>query len=144
MKCITHILLVLGALVLVGCKEQGDPRIHVRKDIRSDNVVDNYVTRPVAEAFSALAGWGIDIKRAVVITNEAGYRELHVDGFNRSASVRPFRYRVEWLDANGFVIDSQATTWLRASAMSRSPFSIKAVAPTTNAVDFRMDTMKWE
>ncbi len=143
MKTITHILLVIGALVLIGCNDR-NPRVTVADGVRSDNFVDNYVTRPVADAFGALAGYGIDIDRAILITNEDGYRELQIDGHNRSGSIRRFRYRVDWFDAKGFIIQSQTTAWLRASVMGRSTFSIKVVAPTTDAVDFKMDTMKWE
>jgi len=145
MKTITNILLFALALVVMSCNEQQrDPRIHLREEVRSDNLVDNIVTRPVAHAFSALIGEGIEITEAVTRRNKAGILELYVSGFNRSYKTRRFKYRVEWLDENGLLIQTKTSVWLRMSAMGKSPFSFKVVAPTPKAVNFRMDTRKWE
>jgi len=145
MKTITNILLFALALVVMSCNEQQrDPRIHLREEVRSDNLVDNIVTRPVAHAFSALIGEGIEITEAVTRRNKAGILELYVNGHNRSYKTRRFKYRVEWLDENGLLIQTKTSVWLRTSAMGKSPFSFKVVAPTPKAVNFRMDTRKWE
>ena len=144
MKTITNILFVALIVAFAGCNEQQDSRIHLREGIKSDNLIDNIVTRPVAYAFSALAGEGIDIEKAVMKRNETGLLELHVNGFNRSYDVRRFRYKVEWLDGDGFVIQSRTSVWLRASAAGKSPFAIKVIAPRPEAVNFRMNTKKWE
>jgi len=145
MKTITNILLFALALVVMSCHEQQrDPRIHLREEVRSDNLVDNIVTRPVAHAFSALFGEGIEITEAVTRRNKAGILELYVNGHNRSYKTRRFKYRVEWLDENGLLIQTKTSVWLRMSAMGKSPFSFKVVAPSPKAVNFRMDTRKWE
>jgi uncharacterized protein YcfL len=130
--------------MITGCHEQHDSRIHLRKEVRSDSLVDNIVTRPVAHAFSALIGEGIEITEAVTRRNNAGFLELHVNGYNRSYQTRRFKYRVEWLDEDGLLIQTKTSVWLRTSAMGKSPFSFKVVAPTPKAVNFRMDTKKWE
>ena len=144
MKTITNVLLFIIAVAVLGCYEQHDSRIHLREEIRSDSLVDNIVTRPVAHAFSALIGEGIGITQAVTRRNDAGLLELHVNGYNRSYQTKRFRYRVEWLDNEGFVIESKTSVWLRMSAMGKSPFSFTVVAPRPEAVNFRMDTRKWE
>ena len=144
MKTITNIMLFVIAVVITGCFEQHDSRIHLREAVGSDSLIDNIVTRPVAYAFSALIGEGIEITEAVMKRNDAGFLELHVNGYNRSYKTKRFRYRVEWLDENGLLIQSKTSVWLRASAMGKSPFSLKVVAPTPKAVNFRMDTRKWE
>ncbi len=128
----------------IGCGEEREPRIHVREGVASDNIVSNVVTRPVAKAFSALIGEGIVVDEAVTFRNDGGFLELHVQGRNKSYSTKRFRYRVEWLDANGLVLETKTSVWLRASAMGKTPFSIKVVAPRKEAVNFRMDTRKWE
>ena len=143
MKTITNILLFGIAVMITGCRER-DPRIHLRSEVKSDNLVDNIVTRPVAFAFSALIGEGIEITEAVIRRNNAGFLELYVNGFNRSQYTKRFKYRVEWLDENGLLIQTKTSVWLRTSAMGKSPFSFKVVAPTPEAVNFRMDTKKWE
>ena len=128
-----------------GCYEPHDSRVHLRQGIRSDSLENNIVTRPVAGAFSALIGEGIEITNAFTNrNNDAGLLQLHVSGYNRSYGTKRFRYRVEWIDENGIVIETKTSVWLPASAMGKSPFGLKAVAPRPEAVDFRMDTRKWE
>ena len=115
---------VLIALIVFasGCQKQNDSRIHVREEVASDTLGSNIVTR----------------------RNNAGFLELYVNGHNRSFGTKRFRYRVEWLDEDGIMIETKTSVWLPMSAMGKSPFSIKAVAPRPQAVNFRMDTRKWE
>jgi uncharacterized protein YcfL len=143
MKIIINILLLVLAFTLTACDQQ-PAKIHVREGIRSDNLASNIVTRPVAYAFSALIGEGIEIDDAILMKNDSGFLELNINGHNRSYNAKRFRYKVEWLDANGLMIQTKTSTWLPASAMGKSSFSLKAVAPRVEAVDFRMDTKKWE
>lgn len=143
MKIITNILLLVLAFTFTACEQQ-PAKIHIREGIRSDDLASNIVTRPVAYAFSALIGEGIEIDEAITRRNDAGFLELNINGHNRSYNTKRFRYRIEWLDANGLMIQTKTSTWLPASATGKSSFSLKAVAPRVEAVDFRMDTKKWE
>ncbi len=127
-----------------GCQKQNDSRIHVREGVASDTLGSNIVTRPVVRAFSNLIGEGIEVTQAVTRRNDAGFLELYVNGHNKSYKTKRFRYRVEWLDADGLIIETKTSVWLPMSAMGESPFSIKAVAPRLQAENFRMDTRKWE
>ena len=139
------ILLLISVIFLAGCgSKQSDSRIHVREGVASDTLGSNIVTRPVTHAFSALAGDGIEVTEAVTRRNDAGFLELYISGVNKSYNTKRFRYRIEWLDEEGLIIGTKTTTWLPMSAMGKSPFSFKVVAPRTNAVNFRMDTRKWE
>ena len=144
MITITNILLFVAVVVIVGCSEPGDSRIHMREGVGSDSLVGNIVTRPIAYAFSALIGEGIEITEAVTRKNDAGFLELHINGYNRAYGTKRFRYRVEWLDEDGILIQTKTSVWLPYSAMGKSPFSLKVVAPRTEAANFRMDTRKWE
>jgi len=138
-------LLLIALMVFAfGCQKQNDSRIHVREGVASDTLGSSIVTRPVTHAFSALIGEGIVVTKAVTRRNDAGFLELYVNGQNQSYNTKRFRYKVEWLDADGIVIETKTSVWLPFSAMGKSPFTIKAVAPRTQAVDFRMDTRKWE
>jgi uncharacterized protein YcfL len=141
MKTLTLILAALMVLAY-GCSQPHDPRIHVRDGIRPDTLGSNIVTRPVAYAFSALIGEGIVINEAVTRRNNAGLLELNISGYNQSYKTKRFRYRVEWLDENGLLIETKTSVWLPMSAMGKSPFSFKVVAPRPEAVNFRMDTRK--
>lgn len=139
------ILLLVVVICLSGCgSKQNDSRIHVREGVASDTLGSNIVTRPVTHAFSALVGDGIEVTEAVMRRNDAGFLELYISGVNKSYNTKRFRYKVEWLDADGLIIGTKASTWLPMSAMGKSPFSFKVVAPRTNAVNFRIDTRKWE
>jgi len=137
---------VLIALIVFsyGCQKQNDSRIHVREGVASDTLGSNIVTRPVVHAFSALIGEGIEVTQAVTRMSDAGFLELYVNGNNTSYQTKRFRYRVEWLDKDGLMIETKTSVWLPMSAMGKSPFTIKAVAPRPQAVNFRMDTRKWE
>ena len=141
MKTLTLILAALTVLAY-GCSQPRDPRIHVRDEIRPDTLGSNIVTRPVARAFSDLIGQGIVINEAVIRRNNAGLLELNISGYNQSYKTKRFRYRVEWLDENGLLIETKTSVWLPMSAMGKSPFSFKVVAPRPEAVNFRMDTRK--
>ncbi|MHC4104942.1 MAG: DUF1425 domain-containing protein [Planctomycetota bacterium] len=143
MKTITNILLAALVFTFVACDQQ-PAQIHVREGIRSDDLGNNIVTRPVVQFFSALIGEGIEIDEAILARNDTGFLELNINGHNRSYNTKRFRYKIEWLDANGLMIQTKTSTWLPASAMGKSSFSLKAVAPREKAVDFRMDTKKWE
>jgi uncharacterized protein YcfL len=138
-------ILIVGALLISGCStHKNDPRIHVREGVASDTPGSNIVTRPIQHAFSALAGDGIEITEAVTRRNEAGFLELYITGVNKSYNTKRFRYRVEWLDADGLLIETKTSTWLPMSATGKNTFSFKVTAPRMNAEDFRMDTRKWE
>lgn len=137
-------ILIVWTLLISGCSRQNDSRIHVREGVGSDTLGSNIVTRPVAHAFSALIGERIEVTEAVTRRNDAGFLELYVSGVNKSYDTKRFRYRVEWLDADGLLIETKTSTWLPMSATGKAPFSFKVTAPRTNAVDFRMDTRKWE
>ena len=143
MKTTTNILLLILAFTFTACDQQ-PAKIHVREGIRSDTLGSNIVTRPVAHAFSALIGERIEIDEAILAKNDTGFLELNINGHNRSYDTKRFRYKIEWLDANGLMIQTKTSTWLPASSTGKSSFSLKAVAPRVEAVDFRMDTKKWE
>ena len=137
------LLYILLIMFVVGCTS--DTRVYVRPGVASDSLGNNIVIRPVKNAFSALIGQGIVIDNATTRRNpNSGFLELYVSGHNQSPKTKRFRYRVEWIDKDGLVIETKTSVWLPMSAMGNSPFQIKAVAPRAESVNFRMDTRKWE
>ena len=141
MRLTLYVLLLTTALCLAGCPQQ-EKGVILQESIRSDTLGSNIVTKPIIHAFSAIIGEGIEIDRAVTYVNKDGFMELEVAGHNRSFGTKRFEYKVEWLDKSGMVIDSLTNKWLLTSAAGKSPFTIKAVSPRTDAVDFRMNTRK--
>ena len=144
MKTITVVLFIAASIFAVGCNEQNKSPVHMREGIGSDSLIDNIVTRPIANAFSALIGEGIDVNQSIIRTNDAGFLEVYVKGFNRSTQTKRFRYKVEWLDKDNLPISNKTSVWQRVSATGKSNFTIKAVAPSRKAINFTMDTKKWE
>lgn len=142
MKTALNAILCLVVLYGPGCYQPHDERVNLQQGLRSDSLGSNIVVRPIGQVWSALIGEGITVNRITSWTNKDGFMELEVRGYNQSHDVRRFLYRVEWLDSSGVVIGSKATAWLQNSSMGKSPFTIRAVAPTTTAVDFRINTRK--
>jgi len=141
MRWMLNIMLLTVAIGLFGCQQE-DKRINMAVDVKSDNVLVNTVTKPVIYAFSWVIGEGLEIDKAVTFVNKDGFMQLEVQGHNRAFNPIRFEYKVEWLDKDGMTIDSEMSKWLPWSAAARAPFVIKATAPKTTAVDFRMNTRK--
>jgi len=140
MKLLLYAVLSVVILCPLGCYSPHEERVKLHEGVGSDTIVDNIVTRPVAYAFSALIGQGIEVRQAVTHINKDGFLELEIAGYNESYDTRRFEYKVEWLDITGLTIDSKTSVWQQTSAAGKSPFAIKAVAPRTSAVNFRMNT----
>ena len=134
-------LLLVAAVGVWGCQQE-DKRISMAADVKSDNLVVNIVTKPVIYAFSWVIGEGVEIDRAVTYVNKDGFMQLEIQGHNRAFNPIRFEYKVDWLDKDGIVVDTTTSKWLQTSAAAKAPFAIKAVAPRTTAVDFRMNTRK--
>jgi hypothetical protein len=141
MRLAISILLLGVAVGMWGCRQE-DKRINMAADVKSDNLLVNIVTKPVIYAFSWVIGEGVEIDRAVTYVNKDGFLQLDIAGHNRAFNTIRFEYKVEWLDKDGIVIDTTTSKWLTWSAAARAPFAMKAVAPRTTAVDFRMNTRK--
>ncbi len=142
MRLTLYVLLLTTTLCLAGCQQQQEKGVILQGGVASDSLTSNIVTKPIIQAFSAIIGEGIEIDRAVTYVNNDGFMQLEVAGHNRSFGTKRFEYKVEWLDKSGMVIDSVTNKWMLTSAAGKSPFTIKAVAPRTDAVDFRMNTRK--
>jgi len=140
------ILCVTLMLFGVGCgPKSADQRVHVRSGLSGSSLGNNIVTKPIRGVFEWLAGAGIVVDEAVMNRNNgAGLPQLFITGHNTSSKTKRFRYKVEWLDADGLVIGTRASVWQPMSAMGKSGFQIKSVSPRPEAVNFRMDTRKWE
>lgn len=103
-------------ILLAGCTpQQGDPRVHAREGVASDTLASNIVTRPIQEALNAITGRGIVVSNAVTKRNAAGLLEVQVNGYNQSMETKRFRYRFEWLDETGGLIETKTSVWLPIS-----------------------------
>ena len=142
MKSKFFVLMIVFACLLSGCYKPHDERINVSEDIRSDTLDSNILTRPFSQAFSWLAGDGVQITEVTERRTPEGFRELQVRGYNKAYKTARFQYRVEWLDADGVVIPSKTSVWMPVSAMPKSDFTFHVTAPRRDAADFRVNTRK--
>jgi len=134
---------MVAAVLVSGCrKPSSDPRVNVATGVGSDTVLNNVILRPVAKAFSALIGEGIEVQETTIRTTPEGFQEIQIRGYNRSYKIRRFDYLVEWLDRDGMVIPAKTNIWQRTSVQPKSTFTIRSIASRTDAVDFRMNTRK--
>ena len=140
------ILCVMLMLFGVGCgPKSSDDRVHMLSGLSGDSLGNNIITKPIRGVFEWLTGAGIVIDNAIMNRdNNAGLLQIFITGHNKSSKTKRFRYKVEWLDADGLVIETRTSVWQPMSAMGKSGFQIKSVAPRAEAVNFRMDTRKWE
>ena len=140
------ILLFAGLILLAGCSQHQptDPRVHAREGVGSDTLGSNVLTRPIQEALNAITGRGIVISNVLTSRNDSGLLEVQVNGYNESMETKRFRYRFEWLDETGRLLETKTSVWQPFSVTGKQPFSIKAIAPREQATTFRMDTRRWE
>jgi len=135
--------MMMIAVLAGGCgKPSEDERVNIASGVGSDTLLNNIILRPVLKAFSALIGEGIEVKKADLRTNDEGFLELQVSGYNRSYNIRRFDYNVEWVDKDGLVIPTKTGVWQKMSVQPKSNFAILSVAPRKDAADFRMNTRK--
>ena len=143
MKAAVGCALAVIGLAMLGCgRPSQDPRVHVAGGVGSDTAADNIILRPLGQAFSALLGEGIEVYETTLRRTPEGFLEVQVRGYNRAHHLRRFDYRVEWQDADGMVIPSKTAVWQHKSVQPKSNFTIRSIAPRTDAVDFRMNTRK--
>jgi uncharacterized protein YcfL len=135
------LFLAVSTLLLNGCKED-DKRVNLDTGVKSDNLANNVLTRPVYAAFSLLIGEGIDLKDVKVFRNDADFLQVQATGYNRAIYTKRFDYKIDWFDKNGVAVNSKASIWMPISAASKTTFSFKAVAPTKDVVDFKINTRK--
>ncbi len=143
MKLLLNLLFIAIAFIAIGCGEN-DQKINLRRGVRNDSLTNNAVVSPIAFACSALLGEGVAVDETYKEVNNNGLLEFHVKGHNNSQFTKRFWYRPEWIDADGMTIPSRTSTWMPMSVTGKSKYNFKVIAPTTKAVDVKIDTKKWE
>lgn len=141
----TYLLLTLtlSVVLMSGCgREAGDPRVNLGHGVGSHTAGDNYITRPIGQAVSALLGEGIEIHQIIERTTPEGFLEIQIKGYNKAYDVRRFDYRVEWVDPDGMVIPTKTSVWMPVSAMPKSEVTFQFIAPRKDAVNFTINTRK--
>ncbi len=74
-----------------------------------------------------------------MVKSKSGALEAQLDIANNDFRTRRFGYRFVWVDANGSVILSQTSSWEVCAIPSGGSSMIHAVAPASEATDFRLE-----
>jgi len=76
----------------------------------------------------------LDLKGRI---KDDGFMQAQVRGKNITNSYFRVEYKIVWLDANGFTIDSILSNWTTTPADANQPFYIHEISPNTKAKSFR-------
>ena len=134
------IILTCAVVLLAGCYEQADSHINLDSDVRSNSLGSNVITKPISDLVNILIGKGIVITEVKTAHNSSGFLMVQVSGVNESVKKSLFQHRTEWLDGNGFLLDTVTDNWMPVSVSPKSKFTFKVVAPSREAVDYRINT----
>ena len=141
MKATVTIVCTIILVMLIGCQEnEADSRIRLDPDVGSSSLTSNVITKPVTDLVNIILGKGIVITEVKTRRNQDGFLVVQVRGVNESVAKRLFEHKTEWLDVNGFVLDTVTDNWMPVSAPPTSEFIVKIIAPRREAFDYRINT----
>lgn len=67
-----------------------------------------------------------------------GLRRVQAELFNGTNKFQQIRYRFTWTDGDGLTVNSPANTWTTVGVSAGDYTTIQGIAPTQEAVDFRL------
>ncbi len=141
MRVTVVIIFTLILLVLTGCNQQHkDPRINLGDKVGSSTLGGNFITKPITDAVNLLLCKGIVVKEVKTRRNDSGFMIVQVQGVNESVKKRLLEYKVEWLDEDGFLVDTITSNWMPISVSPKSAFTFKVAATRREASDYRINT----
>lgn len=76
------------------------------------------------------------------VMTPGGLLKVQLEVVNQSSSYRRFNYRFEWLDANGMLLNTPASTWVTEQLEGGESKFISGAAPTPDCQDFRVKLIK--
>lgn len=140
MKVTQLIIFTVLLSSIAGCYEQKDPRVNLDADVRSNTLGSNVITKPISDLVNLIIGKGIVITEVKTIRSQSGFLTVQVRGINESVAKRLFEYKAEWLDDDGFLLDTVTDNWMPISVAPSSEFAFKVVATRRTASDYRINT----
>jgi uncharacterized protein YcfL len=75
---------------------------------------------------------------------KGGPMEVQIDVENNGFAYKTFSYRFDWVDTAGNVIPSQLSVWKVTNVPSGGSTVIRAIAPSDDASDFRLQLRQSE
>lgn len=126
--------LILALLLLLGLAACTSPRNRVGE--RPSHWLDK-ITIP-----SNIHG-ALDFESAVVDRRD-GLLTIQIVILNRTASVKTYRTRFEWLDEDGRKIETATETWDRHTHPGTTRQYVVGTAPSPLATDWRLSVLDWK
>jgi uncharacterized protein YcfL len=68
-----------------------------------------------------------------------GFRKVQAELFNETNSFKTIRYQFTWFDQDNFAVESPVNAWTTVGIQPQAFARITGIAPTANAVDFRLN-----
>ncbi len=134
---------LLSGLLVIGCGQSNkDSRVNLSRGVGSDSFGDSILIRPIGDFISALIGEGLEVETVKTKRNSDGIMVAQISVYNKSTKTRRFQYKVNWVDADGFTINTKTSVWLDYSVAAKSSATITSVAPNARAVNFKINTRK--
>ena len=80
----------------------------------------------------------IEISKINERIREDGFKEIEIVGENSTKYYKIFRYRVTWVDKDGFEVPSISSKWQEFPAQKNAKFRINVIAPNAKAVVYQL------
>lgn len=84
----------------------------------------------------------IQLVQVKEVRTAAGLLQIQAELFNKSNRSEDVNYRFEWVDQDGLIIDTILSRWSRLTLTVGESVMVRALAPTPNAVDFRLKLVR--
>lgn len=88
----------------------------------------------------------LKLRAAVIRLNETtldnGFLKVQAEIRNRTLDRQIVNYRFDWIDSSGMQITTSLSSWKTLSLAAKENRLISAVAPTPDAVDFRLNLLE--
>ncbi|MEM8738370.1 MAG: YcfL family protein [Planctomycetota bacterium] len=136
-RLVTPLVLCFAGLVTLGCETVNTVE---REDPLAAPVVveDKRITTDVSLQMAA------SVIGVIEGETEAGFPKVQAELYNWTSERKRVHYRFDWIDVDGFVIDSPLASWQAIALAGKERDYIISVAPTKSAVDFRLKLLEPE
>jgi len=126
------VLLLLVCTASLGCQRVNT--VEREEPLSDPNFVDKRVSSP-----------DLTLSRSVRVLNvregstaDGRLMKIEVEVRNKTSRTKSFKYRFDWVDTQGMTVRSPLSGWTLKTIQPKEQLFIGAVAPSPDAVDFRL------
>ncbi|GEM_PF-2119335 len=118
-----YCILLIVVFIFGGCSQNNQQSNVVKKD----NIRRVHINAP-----------SISVVQTKVKILDDNRVVAQITGYNNGSYYRLLEYRIQWFDADGFLISNSAQGWRDVPAFAKAEFFIKSPSPTGKGVDFKI------